>query len=40
MKVRPALQKPDATVPAKNTVVIAGRPDLFRFLKTMHGFLH
>src|SRR5882762_7047335 len=38
MKIGTAFQEPDATVPAENTVVIAGGTDFFRFGKTAHGF--
>ena len=40
MKVRPAFQQPDATIPAQNAVVIACGPDFFRFRKAAHGFFH
>ena len=40
MKVRPAFQQPDATIPAQNAIVIACRPDFFRFRKAVHGFFH
>src|ERR1700741_2247219 len=38
LKISAALQQPDATVPTKDGVIIAGRPDLFRFRKAAHGF--
>src|SRR6266478_4654435 len=40
MKVRPAFQQSDATIPTKNAIVIACGPDFFRFRKTAHGFFH
>ena len=38
MKIRPALQQADATIPAENAVVIAGRANFFRFGEAAHGF--
>jgi len=40
MKVRPAFQQSDATIPSKNAVVIAHRTDFFSFRKAAHGFFH
>src|SRR5437773_11156905 len=38
MKVGPAFQQSDATIPSENAVVIAGRPNLFRIGKAAQGF--
>ena len=40
MKVAPAFQQSDATIPAENAVVIAGRPNFFCFRKAAHGFFN
>ena len=40
MKVGPAFQQSDATIPSENAVVIAGRPNFFRFRKAAHGFFN
>src|SRR5258708_17357995 len=40
MKVGPAFQQSDATIPSENAVVIAGRPNLFRVGKASHGFFN
>src|SRR5260370_37629803 len=37
MEVGPAFQQPDATVPAENAVVIAGRPNSLRLPKASQG---
>src|SRR2546427_5320396 len=38
MKIGAAFEEPDATVPAENTVVVAGGADFFRFGEAAHGF--
>src|SRR5260370_25128750 len=40
MKIRPAFEQSDTTIPAKNAVVVARRADFFRFRKASHGFFH
>jgi len=40
MKIGAAFQKPDATIPTENTVVIAGGADSFRFGEAAHGLFH
>src|SRR6516165_7679014 len=37
LKVGAALQQPDATVPAQDGIIVASRPDLFRFGEKTHG---
>jgi len=40
MKIRAALQEPDAAIPAQDAVVIAGRADFLRSGEAAHGFFY
>src|SRR5256885_16488054 len=40
MKVWPAFQQSDATIPTENAVVVADRPNLFRLGKAAHGLFN
>jgi hypothetical protein len=40
MKVGPAFQQSDTTIPAENAIVISRGPDLLRFREAAHGFFH